>query len=122
MQKQTFSLLVFHGSNRQQANTEAFNFIKTLAGKQQAKNFGCCFLRGSQPTIEQALDQAKLEGKNTIRVIPLFLLPGSHINEDIPAAIKLFSEANPEVKITVNPCLCQCPEFADLIAGQIENE
>lgn len=120
MQKKTFSLLVFHGSARKNANDAANEFSRILSAELGCSQFSLCFLKGVAPELSEAIATAAANGEKHLTIIPLFLLPGSHINDDIPAIVRDFSSAHPEVEIVIRKCLVAEEDFAEYVARQIK--
>lgn len=120
MQKETFSLLVFHGSARSEANMAATEFAKKLQDL-NCQNFSVCFLKGVSPDLNQALTEAAVAGIIRIRITPLFLLPGSHISRDIPEIVDEAKKKFPQLEISIDKCLVESPEFIDLSAARLKN-
>lgn len=116
------SLLIFHGSARASATKAAATFAERLRDLGRAPDFSVCFLRGAEPSLDEALKNAIAKGHLYLRLIPLFLLPGSHINEDIPASIEKCTKENPDLKCEVAECLVENPEFVDFIANEISRD
>ncbi|GAB4270021.1 MAG: hypothetical protein Kow0029_06500 [Candidatus Rifleibacteriota bacterium] len=119
MEKKTKSLLLFHGSARQNALESANNFLDSITN--EGINAAICFLRGQQPDLNSALLAAINEGFKKIHLIQLFLLPGAHVNEDIPKIISDFNDRFPEIEIEVTPNLVELPEFKEMIVELITN-
>ncbi|MDD3146092.1 MAG: CbiX/SirB N-terminal domain-containing protein [Candidatus Riflebacteria bacterium] len=120
MQNETFSILIFHGSARSEANSAARTFAGQLESGSGCRNFSVCFLKGAVPELEDEITRVATTGWRNIRLIPLFLLPGTHTGFDIPTAAKNARAKFPEVKIEILACLVNWPEFLDLVAKQIK--
>ncbi|WP_017316942.1 sirohydrochlorin chelatase [Mastigocladopsis repens] len=75
------------------------------------------------PLHEQIIKFAKnaLEsGCNSLRILPLFLLPGVHVMEDIPAQVALAGQAlGQDIKIYLQPYLGSHPDLGRLLAKQV---
>lgn len=107
-------LLIFHGSAKQQAKVVSDKLITSLAAK-LTKPVRCCYLREGFPTLPVALREMAEAGIESIKCLPLLLLPGSHSLEDIPKAIKEFEETYKSVKVTQMGCLAESDFFADFL-------
>jgi sirohydrochlorin cobaltochelatase len=74
---------------------------------------------GSQPLHQQILrvgTQALTLGSDRLVVIPLFLLPGVHVMEDIPAAVAIArQQLAPRLPIDIAPYLGSHPKLANLL-------
>lgn len=71
-----------------------------------------------EETIAQKiLPQMQQQGKTHLQVIPLFLLPGVHVQEDIPSAIsQAQAKVANEATITLSPYLGSSPLIAQKLA------
>ena len=121
MENETFSLLIFHGSARPEANAAAVSFAERLGKRIATTSFSICFLKGVAPELAAALDEVVARGFRKIRLIPLFLLPGTHTCKDIPAAADAVKTAHPQVEIEILDCLVEMPEFLELIGKTLNN-
>ncbi|MBD2101149.1 sirohydrochlorin chelatase [Leptolyngbya sp. FACHB-261] len=50
-----------------------------------------------------------------VRILPLFLLPGVHVQEDIPAAVAEAQQLLPEMQFSISPHLGSSPEMLPLV-------
>lgn len=121
MENETFSLLIFHGSARPEANAAAISFAERLRESFGITSFAICFLKGVAPELATALEETVIRGFRKIRLIPLFLLPGTHTCKDIPAAADVVKRAHPQVEIEILDCLVEMPEFLELIGKKLNN-
>ena len=60
------------------------------------------------------------EGVKQIQILPLFLLPGVHVSEDIPAEVAMAQQQLEEIQIELRPYLGSQPGIIDLLAEQFE--
>jgi len=116
------SLLIFHGSARETAGNAATVFADSLKACDGIADFSMCFLRGAKPSLEEAIEKAIADGCDSLRLIPLFLLPGSHIDEDIPAILQKYRQSNPEIKIKLGSCLVHNPQFIKFVASEMAED
>ena len=82
-------------------------------------DFSICFLEGVAPELAMALEKVVARGFRKIRLIPLFLLPGTHTRKDIPAAADVIKKTYPHVRIEILDCLVEMPEFLELISNKL---
>ncbi|MGM0600560.1 MAG: CbiX/SirB N-terminal domain-containing protein [Candidatus Rifleibacteriota bacterium] len=120
MQNKTLFLLLFHGSARKNSLTASGEFVKSLRKKAPDSKIGLCFLRGQKPDIKQALADAASQKFRKVYIFQLFLLPGAHVNEDIPGFINEFKNAHPQTEIKLLPCLVELEGFGQLILNEIK--
>lgn len=70
--------------------------------------------------IKQFSEQTLSIGLTHIQLLPLFLLPGIHVKEDIPAAVNQAQQSiGPNVRIELRPHLGTHPGMSHLIANQM---
>ncbi len=66
-----------------------------------------------EDAIAQLSQQLASKGITELQVLPLFLLPGVHVREDIPEAVKIAQQAvGHQMRITLKPYLGQSPLMA----------
>ena len=121
MKKETFSLILFHGSGKILASKSASSFCNKIR-KNQDKSIAYCFLQGTNPSLPEALAKIKSKGYKYIKIYPLFLLPGYHLDTNIPDIVQEFLTNNPEIKISIGKCLVDEPLFQDAIISLIYNK
>jgi sirohydrochlorin cobaltochelatase len=126
-------LLVFHGSKdpRSQAAavhlTDCFRETLASADPSRSKNsvlvqvgfLECC----STPLSQQIIEFAELAGSILLApwqlvVLPVFLLPGVHVMEDVPGEVARAQEALPSLRVQVQQYLGAHPGMKTLLAGQ----
>ncbi|WP_088241208.1 sirohydrochlorin chelatase [Calothrix rhizosoleniae] len=82
-----------------------------------------CLEFSSQPLNEQIrifAKQAILQGCNHLTILPLFLLPGIHVMEDIPTEVSQAQQAlGGEIKLDLQPYLGSEPAMKWLVAKQM---
>ncbi|NOZ76179.1 MAG: sirohydrochlorin nickelochelatase [Euryarchaeota archaeon] len=85
---ETGIVLVGHGSLRPETK-RAYEELaeKVAAGSGRAVRVG--YLQGQEPNLKAAVEGMVREGFSRIAVIPLFVMPGAHVNEDIPVLLGL---------------------------------
>ena len=72
-------------------------------------------------SIQQFARQAQRSGTKQIQILPLFLLPGVHVKEDIPEEVALAQQAlGEEIQLVLQPYLGSYPGIKRLLAQQFE--
>jgi len=69
------------------------------------------------PLHQQILQFAARAGCRTVKIVPLFLLPGVHVMQDIPAEIALAQQANDRLAIEQCPYLGSHPRLRQLLSA-----
>lgn len=134
-------LLVSHGSRDPRPEIAMQNLAAQLCHKIQsdlpkiatggvAAQLKCETLVGTAylelsptPLHEQIIEFSKNAldcGCNSLKILPLFLLPGVHVMEDIPAQVALAKQAlGQDIKISLQPYLGSYPGLGRLLAKQV---
>ncbi|OKH20597.1 cobalamin biosynthesis protein CbiX [Hydrococcus rivularis NIES-593] len=72
-------------------------------------------------TIERVAQKAREAGLNRLEILPLFLLAGVHVKEDIPREVAIAQRALGEsVRVELRPYLGSYPRLANLLTQQLE--
>ncbi len=121
-------LLVYHGSRdpRPQAGVERLAQLVSQS-KVQVEGMplvGTASLELSPVPLQDQIkafgDRALASGYNNMQVVPLFLLPGVHVMEDIPVAVAIAQQSlGQEMKIDLQPYLGTHAGLKDLLANQL---
>lgn len=83
-------LYIAHGSRREAANHKFVSFIKKVMGQTNDPVQAFGFLEHAEPSVEKAIEDCIALGADKITVVPVFLLPGIHVSEDIPAIFRKY--------------------------------
>lgn len=101
---------IAHGSRVAAANGFLAELILGLG-----KHVNIGFLELAEPSIAQALQRHIVAGARRIRLLPLFLSPGRHVGQDVPAIVRSLKKRHPQVEIVLEPILAEQPGFAALL-------
>ncbi|MGQ0812397.1 MAG: sirohydrochlorin chelatase [Nitrospiraceae bacterium] len=81
-------LLVFHGARDDDGMAEFYAFLKLVRAAWKPMPVQPAFLEFVEPSILDAVAEMLAQGIEEILVLPLFLVPASHLKTDVPAAIQ----------------------------------
>lgn len=71
--------------------------------------------------IEQFAESVQARGYNHVQILPLFLLPGVHVVEDIPAEVAIARQVlEPDITLEVCPYLGSHPQLKTLLTHPID--
>ncbi|MCU0534130.1 MAG: sirohydrochlorin chelatase [Hydrococcus sp. Prado102] len=71
--------------------------------------------------IEECARKAKERGLESLEILPLFLLPGVHVREDIPGEIAIAQQAlRGAVKLELRPYLGNYPDIIHILTKKLE--
>jgi sirohydrochlorin cobaltochelatase len=71
--------------------------------------------------IQQFADKIFAQGYQHLQILPLFLLPGVHVMEDIPAEVAIARQAlSSDLSLEIRPYLGSHPQLAQLLINPVE--
>ncbi len=92
-------LLLAHGSRRPHWAAPFEAVLATLRGLRPGIEASLCFLESMQPSLGQALEQAAREGCEQLRLVPLFLGTGAHLEHDVAEELRRVRELHPGMHV-----------------------
>ncbi|GBE54088.1 sirohydrochlorin ferrochelatase [archaeon BMS3Bbin15] len=102
-------VVVGHGS-RLPETKEVYEKVGKLAGEKLGVPTKVAYMKHWEPSIYEAVTSSIKEGFKKIVVVPLFLLPGLHVTDDIPVILGL-----KEGKTDENNSIVKAPEDVEII-------
>jgi sirohydrochlorin ferrochelatase len=115
-------ILVAHGSRQETANAEVQELARVLSESIEEAEVVAAFLdKVAKPNIPQMIDAAVADGSIAITILPYFLSPGVHVEQDIPNIVAEKQELYPNVSIEVLPYLGKQEEVSTLLERIIRN-
>jgi len=93
-------LIIGHGSRDPAARREFASLAAVVGNRVPDLLCAHAFLELAEPTIAEQLDAFRIKGVTKILAIPALLFAAGHANNDIPAILKGYEAAHPEVTIS----------------------
>jgi sirohydrochlorin cobaltochelatase len=116
-------LLLFAHGSRNPAWADYFEkFSQKVAQCTPETPVTLCYLELCAPDFAAGVQALRAQACDTIRIVPVFLAPGKHTQEDLPALIAEAQRANPGVVFTHTPTLLESPPFMDALATAIAQD
>jgi sirohydrochlorin cobaltochelatase len=108
-------LLVFHGARDDDGMEEFFSFLTVIRKAWEPLTVQPAFLEFVEPSILDAVAQMVQQGLREILVLPLFLVPASHLKSDVPAAIQHLRAQYPHVEFRYGRHLGITPLLTEIL-------
>lgn len=108
-------ILFAHGSRDPDWNATFEALTERVAGRLGAAAVRLAYLEFASPTLEEAVREAAAEGRDMVRILPLFLASGKHVREDLPTLVRRLREATPDLRIELLPPVGEDPGLLDLL-------
>ncbi len=115
-------VIVDHGSRRAESNDMLLrvvaNFVEQFPGYEIVEP---AHMELAEPSIATAFDRCVARGVTSVVVLPYFLLPGKHWDQDIPKLTAEAAAKHPGVKFMVTAPIGLHPAMAGVIASRLEH-
>lgn len=112
-------ILLAHGSKAESWKKPFELLLQRLQGDGKNGNLSLAYMEFTGPTLEDALEQARLDSVENIAVLPLFIAVGTHVGRDVPQRIAAFQSRYPEIEVELLPALGEDAEFIEILAAYI---
>ena len=114
-------VIVDHGSHRADSNQALVNIADHFASKYELNNVEPAHMELAEPSIKMAFEKCVARGAKFVIVLPFFLLPGRHWDEDIPSLISDAASGFPGTQYLVTAPLGTNTWMLELMANQIRD-
>ena len=113
-------IIVDHGSRRAESNRMLERFVKKFAQVSPYSIIEPAHMELSEPSIDAAFDRCVQRGAKCVVVIPYFLLPGKHWDEDIPALTEAAAARHPGIAFLVGAPIGLHPMMQQVIQARLD--
>jgi sirohydrochlorin ferrochelatase len=120
MRRKTGVLVFTHGSRLKAGNDLMLALVDKLRDRFDTDLIEPCFMELGKPLIPVAIRKLVRQGCTHIFGYALFLVPGSHLKEDIPFIFEQTLKKHPGVTWEVSPPMMDDPLMVDFVAKHIE--
>jgi sirohydrochlorin ferrochelatase len=94
-------LLVDHGSRRAEANALLEAIAEAVRARAGDVRVRTAHLEIAHPSIGDAIDACAAEGVRDLVLVPWFLGPGRHTQQDIPRQASVAAERHPDLRVRI---------------------
>jgi sirohydrochlorin ferrochelatase len=112
---------VDHGSRRSEANAVLEHLVAVLRQRTGLMVYAA-HMDLASPSVADAFARAKAEGADSLIVVPYFLTPGKHSEEDIPVSCAAAAARHSDIKWRCTPALGVDPRMLDLVRDRLAQE
>lgn len=77
------------------------------------------YLELMSPGLAEAMATLVAQGVDNVSIVPLFLGPGAHLRQDLPALLDALRQQYPQIVLTALPALGESDALLHAIAGWI---
>jgi sirohydrochlorin ferrochelatase len=119
MQRKIGVIVFTHGSRLAEGNDIMVRLVDKLRARLGYELVEPCFMELGRPDIPTAIDKLVARGCNHIFGYAFFLVPGKHLQEDIPAIIEGALKRHPGVSYELSEPMMDDPGLLDLVEKRI---
>ncbi|MSQ62593.1 MAG: cobalamin biosynthesis protein CbiX [Betaproteobacteria bacterium] len=112
-------ILFAHGARDPQWARPFQQLVAELGELLPGERIVLAFLELMQPSLPACAASLHGEGMRSLRVVPVFLGSGGHLNEDLPKLVATIQGNYPDLEIVVEPPIGEQPEVIAAIARAI---
>lgn len=115
----TAVLLIGHGSPRPEVQTAFLALADLVRAASGIKVVEVAFLSCVQPDIAAGIDRCVAQGIQRLVLCPYFLFAGSHVRQDLPAAMEAAAQRHPGVTLVLAEPLGVHPKLAEVVCERV---
>jgi sirohydrochlorin ferrochelatase len=109
-------ILLGHGSRLASGNQGLHRVAGRVAESLDGTRVEVAFLQLAEPGLEEAVERCFAAGARHVAVVPFFLFPGAHVQEDIPRALSALEARHPGLELRLAGALGEHPKLAEVAA------
>ena len=94
-------ILLAHGSPDPRWRAPFETLAEAIGREQGAGRVKLAYMEFSSPTLADAARQARQEGFIVLRILPLFMAAGAHVDRNIPALADALKKDFPELTVEI---------------------
>jgi len=115
-------VLLDHGSRRAEAHAHLEALASRVQARAQDTIVRVAHLELAPPGLTEAVAQAVAAGADQVRILPLFLLPGRHVSEDLPRLLGEVRARHPGLDVRASTPLGDQAGLVDLLVAMLEQQ
>jgi len=120
MKKKVGVLIFTHGSRLKEGNEIMVKLVEQVRDRLGYDLIEPCFMELGKPLIPVAIKKLIARGANHIFGYAFFLVPGSHLKEDIPFIFEQTLKKFPGVTYELSPPMMSDAMMVDFVAKRVE--
>jgi sirohydrochlorin cobaltochelatase len=120
MARKTGVIIFTHGSRLKAGNETMLKLVEQIRQHAGYEHIEPCFMELGKPLIPVALKKLVKQGCTHIFGYALFLVPGSHLQEDVPFIFEQTLKKYPGVTWEISPPMMNDPLMVEFVANHVE--
>lgn len=115
-------VVLAHGSRKKKVEQEFLKLVNLIKKRLPSIRIEPALFQFSENSLPAALKKLSAEGHKNIRVVPLFLFSGVHIEDDIPETVCRENDKYPGIEISVSGTLWPDERILDIAVDRIKEK
>lgn len=111
-------VLLGHGSRRTREVRPLEGLCRMLQAS-EGRPVADAYLSLCPPTLEQTVEGLAARGHRAVDIIPMFVVAGHHVLEDLPRLLEALAQAHPGLALRVTPNLGADSAILPLLSGRL---
>jgi sirohydrochlorin cobaltochelatase len=104
-------VLLAHGSGDPRWRAPFEDLLEKLRHESGRQRIALAYMEFSEPTLMDVARDAVHQGITALRILPLFLAAGAHVDRDIPSQIEIVRVQFRQLRIDLLPPVGEDPRF-----------
>jgi sirohydrochlorin ferrochelatase len=117
----TAVIIVDHGSRRAESNAMLEVFVERFRARSSCVIVEPAHMELAEPSVAEAFDRCVDAGARRVVVIPYFLLPGRHWEQDIPRLAAEAASRHPGIEYLVGAPIGLHPMMVDVVQARLDH-
>ena len=108
-------ILLAHGSRDPRWRAPFETFATTLQADLGEDKVRLAYMEFVPPTLSDMAEEASRDAVQQLKILPLFMAGGAHVDRDIPEQVTVVRERFPHLDFSVLPPIGEHPRFVALM-------
>lgn len=112
-------VLIAHGSRREEANEEIRVLARLVQEADRGGRYEVAFMQFGSPNLPEAVAKLEAQGVKQVIVMPLFLITGNHVTQDIPAELEVIKAQFPDMEFVMARHFAAHPALVQIVQERV---
>lgn len=115
-------IVLAHGSRAERADNVLSSLVDKFSSEVDYEYVERAAMELTEPTLADKVEDLAGRGVEKIIVLPLFLFPGIHVQEDIPAMMEKLEENYPRIEFKLGEIVGDDDRLVDILKDRLREE
>ena len=115
-------IVLAHGSRAEKADSVLSSLVDKFSSEVDCEYVERAAMELTEPTLADKVEEMAGREVEKIIVLPLFLFPGIHVQEDIPAMMEKLEENYPQIEFKLGEIVGDDDKLVDILKDRLREE